>query len=337
MRKTTDHALTSSPSSRTQIRDVWADNFVEEISRIRRLLEHYPCISLDTEFPGCPYARPRDNQYERVKENVDQLRLIQLGLTLSAVDGRLPLISTWQFNFPFNLEVDVSEAASIDMLKSAGLDFAAHKSKGIDPTTFGEYMYSSGLMLNPEINWISFHGSYDFAYFLKMVTCEALPETLGEFREKLAVYFPRCCDVKFLLQDSGVVVGSLSKVGDTLGIIRVGSQHQAGSDSLLTSEVYFSLKRDFFGGSIGPRYNNMLYGLEDYAYLAYYYENPVKVARCYYGQQQVWMAKRQIVTEGESGGMKDMPVLNPNAACYYYDNKSPKKRHRLAKAGGKGK
>ena len=40
---------------------------------------------------------------------------------------------------------------------------------------FGELMMMSGLVLTDEVKWISFHGSYDFAYLLKTLTCCELP------------------------------------------------------------------------------------------------------------------------------------------------------------------
>ncbi len=40
-----------------------------------------------------------------LKENVDKLKLIQLGMTLSTPDGLYPPdTSTWQFNFSFDLK-----------------------------------------------------------------------------------------------------------------------------------------------------------------------------------------------------------------------------------------
>jgi CCR4-NOT transcription complex subunit 7/8 len=34
---------------------------------------------------------------------------------------------------------------------------------------------ASGLVCNPDFKWIVFHGSFDFGYFMKLVSGEELP------------------------------------------------------------------------------------------------------------------------------------------------------------------
>ena len=67
---------------------------------------------------------------------------------------------------------------------------------GIDVQYFGELMTMSGLVLNPDVKWISFHSSYDFGYLLKLLTCKELPSDEGMFLDWLYLFFPCIYDVK---------------------------------------------------------------------------------------------------------------------------------------------
>ena len=64
------------------IRDVWASNLHSEMRVIREVLETYPFVAMDTEFPGV-VARPiadghvASYQYQSLRCNVDLLKLIQ--------------------------------------------------------------------------------------------------------------------------------------------------------------------------------------------------------------------------------------------------------------------
>jgi CCR4-NOT transcription complex subunit 7/8 len=91
-----------------EIRDVWASNLDEEMEKIRDSLEKYHYIAMDTEFPGV-VARPlgdvADMQYQTLRCNVDMLKLIQLGITLTDENGNFVEngCTCWQFNFKFSL------------------------------------------------------------------------------------------------------------------------------------------------------------------------------------------------------------------------------------------
>ena len=97
-------------SSKVNIVEVYADNFIEEIKRISGYLEEYNYIGMDTEFPGIVYPCPAYTQgfyYKYIKTNVDKLKLIQLGVSLFNENGESPAEgATWQFNLRFNLEKD---------------------------------------------------------------------------------------------------------------------------------------------------------------------------------------------------------------------------------------
>jgi len=250
------------------IQEVWAHNLKQEISKIQEVIDDYNYIAMDTEFPGV-VARPiafkgsNDYHYQTLKCNVDLLKIIQLGLTFCDADGNLlPGTSTWQFNFKFNLSEDMYAQDSIDLLAKSGIDFKEHDSKGIDVGEFGELLMTSGIVLNEHVKWISFHSGYDYGYLLKVLTCQALPREEVEFFELLSLYFPSIYDIKYLMKSCENLKGGLQKVAERLQVERIGPQHQAGSDSLLTAATFFKMKSVFFDHKIDDdKYMGVLFGL----------------------------------------------------------------------------
>lgn len=110
---------------------------------------------------------------------------------------------------------------------------------------FGEVFTTSGLVLNESIKWITFHGSYDFAYLIKALSNQVLPEDENIFNEMLAIYFCNFYDVRQMIKNVTWLKGSLSRISTDLDIKRIGNTHQAGSDSLVTSKVFFKLLANF--------------------------------------------------------------------------------------------
>lgn len=307
-----------------RIRNVYAYNLEEEMRNLRSLVDSYPYIAMvckpdtpnrisrthfypyqDTEFPGI-VARPigsfttkADYHYQTLRCNVDLLKMIQLGITLFKVDGSTPADSpaapsnpanlvpspcTWQFNFKFSLDTDMYASDSTQMLAKAGLDFTKHKGQGIDPEKFGALLITSGLVLDDEVKWISFHSGYDFGYLMKIMINKQLPDEETKFHELLEKYFPTLFDIKYIVKNVGMrnavnnnqsltpeantiiqnitQKSGLQDLADALGIQRVGMQHQAGSDSLLTGQVYFEMRKKIFGGTIDEdRYVGLVWGL----------------------------------------------------------------------------
>ena len=78
---------------------------------------------------------------------------------------------------------------------------------------------------------------HQFKMFLKLLTQTKLPEDEGEFFKLLRVYFPTVFDIKYLMKSCKQLQGGLQDIADQMQIKRVGRQHQAGSDSLLTGQV----------------------------------------------------------------------------------------------------
>lgn len=288
-----------------RIREVWRTNLSDEMEVLRNLIDDYPYVAMDTEFPGIvarpvgAFANKADYHYQTLRCNVDLLKMIQLGITLFKADGSLPTdtqpgqkpypqtytaVCTWQFNFHFDLDADMYAQNSTTMLKQAGLDFDKHKVYGIDPKKFGSLLITSGMVLNQDVKWISFHSGYDFGYLMRLMLNKMLPDNEKEFHNLLKLYFPSLFDIKFIVKHVGqkntvnddqdltpeanriiqiiTQKSGLQDLANELEIRRVGTQHQAGSDSLLTGQVYFRMKEKVFGGVINEgKYKGLIWGL----------------------------------------------------------------------------
>jgi CCR4-NOT transcription complex subunit 7/8 len=237
--------------------------------------------------------------YQTVRCNVDLLKIIQLGITLFTADGEVPPAQpeagqapmayqnghivppcTWQFNFQFSTEDDMYNEESINVLNKSGADFQKHATQGIDPLEFGSLLITSGLAFAEDVNWISFHSGYDFAYLVKIMWQQPLPNDESEYRKLVNIFFPRLIDVKFLLRhaqkraQAGILSQSAANVitslgtksglqdlADELGCQRVGTQHTAGSDAWLTGLVFWKMKEKMFDGQIPDDLNGEMWGL----------------------------------------------------------------------------
>ncbi|KAG4191708.1 hypothetical protein ERO13_A07G111801v2 [Gossypium hirsutum] len=255
-----------------KIREVWSDNLESEFELISRVIDDFPFVSMDTEFPGLVFRpkvdptktyheqllRPSDH-YKILKSNVDALNLIQVGLTLSDSSGNLPVLGTddsqfiWQFNF-----------CDFDLLRRQGVDFEKNKENGIDSVRFAELTMSSGLVFNDSVSWVTFHSAYDFGYLVKILTRRDLPEGLDEFSRILRVFFGnKVYDVKHMTRFCKSLYGGLDRLAQTLDVNRaVGKSHQAGSDSLLTWHTFQKMRDVYFVNEGPEKHVGVLYGLE---------------------------------------------------------------------------
>lgn len=260
-----------SPPEQKLIKNVWKYNAEKEMTRISNLIgEGYNYVAMDTEFPGIVYNYVIDNKtpemgYRILKMNVDNLKLIQVGVSLAKDNGQKPeLCDTWQFNLNFDVTKDKSHPESINLLKEAGIDFEELAEHGIDPMMFSDLLMSSGLVINPDVFWITFHGAYDFSYLLKVLINDVLPQTSEQFMNYLKHIFPNVYDIKTMINEIDHWKNySLSKLGYEMNIQRTGHQHQAGSDALLTLELFFEITVSKFKEGVPSKYTNKIFGLSN--------------------------------------------------------------------------
>ncbi|XP_042423285.1 probable CCR4-associated factor 1 homolog 11 [Zingiber officinale] len=259
----------STSASRVEVRSVWAHNLDEEFALIRSVVPFHPFVALDTEYPGVvvasknPYCTLTLSQrYELIRANVEALRIVQAGLTLSDAAGNLPCAIysdgtcvryVWEFNFrDFDISRDRYAPSSVELLKANGIDFQKNQVWGIDSCRFAQHLATSGLLSFghfSSVSWVTFQGAYDFAFLVKMLTCDCkLPKTVHEFLHLVHFFFgKRVFDVKHLSKHCPGLYGGLERVASTVRVERaVGSRHQSGSDSLLTWQVFYQIRRNWF-------------------------------------------------------------------------------------------
>ena len=249
-----------------RIRNVWADNLESELRIISDLIEDYPIIGMDTEFPGT-MAKPigsfpstEELEYQSYRCNADLLNIIQIGITLCDKNQTFPYPCTWQFNFKFNEKKDPYVQKSLNLLHDSGIDFNLLNQKGIDVYDFARLVMSSGLVMNPSITWISFHSIADFCYFLKVMTAKPLPPDHNAFFDVLYLYFPNFYDIKYYTaQFPEMIRDGLETIANNFDVERIGIQHQAGSDSYVTIRVFFELQSKYDGTIQSTK--NKLFGL----------------------------------------------------------------------------
>ncbi|KAK6886953.1 Poly(A) ribonuclease POP2 [Candida tropicalis] len=198
------------PQSIPIIKEVWAHNLEHEFQSLRTFINDKTSkiyISIHQEIPGI-VARPvgtfkssSDYHFQTLRTNSDLLNLIQLSLCVVKITKNDVISSSiiWQFNFLYDLSKEMYNEEHLSLLsQSSQINFQLHSTQGIPHFDFSELMIESGLILDDNINWISFHAGYDLGFFVSLLSNRDLPVDEPDFYWWCGKYFPNYYDLKYI-------------------------------------------------------------------------------------------------------------------------------------------
>lgn len=191
------------------IKEVWHQNLEYEFHSLRTFINDKTSniyITVHQEIPGI-VARPvgtfkssSDYHFQTLRTNSDLLNLIQLSLCIIKIkNNEITTSVIWQFNFLYDLNNEMYNEEHLAMLnQTSQINFPLHMTQGIPHFEFAELMIESGLLLDPSINWVSYHAGYDLGFFISLILNENLPVDEQEFFWWCSKYFPNFFDLKFI-------------------------------------------------------------------------------------------------------------------------------------------
>ncbi|XP_074587616.1 putative CCR4-associated factor 1 homolog 8 [Curcuma longa] len=250
--------------------EVWKQNLMEQIELIALLRRFFPIVAFDTEFSGFLRFTARhaseEERYSDLKYNVDNLRIIQLGISLFDASGRQPMPRVaWQINFSdFDPGVDSCSSESMRLLKNSGINLQRNRREGVSSVRCAALLREK-LFDHHSGSFVTFHGSYDVGYLMKMLTGgKPLPETLSEFVTAASTIFcGRLYDLKYMARFCHGLHGGelgLMKLASLLNVEADGVAHQAGFDSLVIGLSFHKMRQRWVVEE--DRDSMILYGLQ---------------------------------------------------------------------------
>ncbi|XP_034570048.1 probable CCR4-associated factor 1 homolog 11 [Setaria viridis] len=287
------HAMAAAPAAPgLAVTSVTAENFEAELDAIAALLQRYPIVVIDTEYPGTvhrPTAGRREcdvtpgERYALVKANVDELPAVQLGITLCDADGNVPVVAAgadgracqraWEFTFSdFDPVRGRHAPESVAFLTSQGVDFPAARLRGVSSSAFAARLAAvlAPARLRGGLTWAAFGGAYDFAYMIKMLSGgQPLPGTWQEFMARARdLLGGGMFDAKYMAEHSGradLIGGGLRRVAVRLGAPLLFPEPPclAGPKSHTACHVYTAMRRHFRDLYRGHDYGAVFDGLID--------------------------------------------------------------------------
>ena len=147
-------------------------------------------------------------------------------------------------DFDLSSPSDLRWEPSVALLQKNGMNFEKSRRDGVPAAVFfGELRRRldwTGRGAESKPLWVTFHGLYDAAYLVSLLTWAPLPESLGEFARLAGRFLGRIVDLKTVAESCGEASAGLIRTCKNLKVTtaREVTRHQAGPQSTLTGRLF---------------------------------------------------------------------------------------------------
>lgn len=205
-------------------------------------VQKYNFVVIRTKYPGGVFYPTGDRhttahyQYQPLRCNVDQLKILQLGLAvLERSASRHRKCYKTHIHFKFSLVEDIDCQPSIDGLTNSDCQDNMREELLID--------------LSDSARWLSFHSGCPpifFGYSLNLRLERTVPSRDSESLELLRIYSSAICGVTFLTKVWKIFNGVLQELAEHLEIQPIRLQYSRRSERLLTRVASVDMRTQFF-------------------------------------------------------------------------------------------
>jgi len=182
------------PTDRTIV-DVYNDNLLKSLKRIKKLTKKFNYISIDFTHPGILVSCGKRPEWDRIHTNVSLTNPIQMCFNLTNENNEFGGI--FRFNLHFSLAHEMFSEDNVQKLKKT-ISFELLEDKGIDRDCLGERLISSGLLLNKNIYWLSYQSGHNYATMLQLLRANMIPYDENDFFKLVNIYFPNLYDIRYI-------------------------------------------------------------------------------------------------------------------------------------------
>jgi hypothetical protein len=184
--------------------------------------------------------------YHRLRSLVNNGDVVQIGLVLQFDDNSPSVPQIFEINLFFDPSHRNYNPRTIEFLEHSEHILERHTNHGVMPCLFADWMRRNCERLGAA-TWVMFQGDSDAAFLMRSFLLQQylLPPNRTDFLQTFRSTFPIMYDVRVLglqllhMDPRGF---SLSRLGTTLGLNRLGRAHSSASDALLTLDCYLALR-----------------------------------------------------------------------------------------------